>query len=313
MPLVGGFSRGCHVPPPLQSDATKFSHHFTPRWLSRPRCAITWELLYARFEPDYSAHAKELHPWKYSKQLVPDYSTHTALTTTTRCSEEGRAAEKNTANLTRDCLQRVQGIEPVPHGLWTHNACRPGEEGALRMNVAIQYSSGKNLEIGWRIGPRLGTPRWVGGRLANYRPDFARRPPCRMTHATQSTKLHCLFFSFCHRKTFLLLTSDLFSPRATIFLRRRRESFLSHDNSFLSTKEMADIREIPEKTRRPEASSGTLPACENPGATAAWNRTRFGSVGDKRSNRCITATPKCTTAEGRIGSSNRACNTRRIH
>ncbi|KAJ8867708.1 hypothetical protein PR048_031511 [Dryococelus australis] len=34
-------------------------------------------------------------------------------------------------------------------------------------------------------------------------------------------------------------------------------------------------REIPEETRRPAASSGTIPTCENPGGAPTGNRTRF--------------------------------------
>ncbi|KAJ8882837.1 hypothetical protein PR048_014651 [Dryococelus australis] len=36
-------------------------------------------------------------------------------------------------------------------------------------------------------------------------------------------------------------------------------------------------QEIPEKTRRPKASSGPISTCENPGSNPAGNRARFAS------------------------------------
>ncbi|KAJ8896073.1 hypothetical protein PR048_001415 [Dryococelus australis] len=43
-------------------------------------------------------------------------------------------------------------------------------------------------------------------------------------------------------------------------------------------------REIPEKTRRPAAASGTIPTCEKPGSDSAGNRTQFGWVAGELSN-----------------------------
>ncbi|KAJ8893195.1 hypothetical protein PR048_005780 [Dryococelus australis] len=42
-------------------------------------------------------------------------------------------------------------------------------------------------------------------------------------------------------------------------------------------------QDVPEKTRRPTASSGTIPTCENPGCDPTRNRTRFALVGGEQS------------------------------
>ncbi|KAJ8870037.1 hypothetical protein PR048_029048 [Dryococelus australis] len=49
-------------------------------------------------------------------------------------------------------------------------------------------------------------------------------------------------------------------------------------------------REIPEKTRRPTASSGTIPTCENP-VTRPGIEPGFASVGGERANRSVTMAP----------------------
>ncbi|KAJ8871759.1 hypothetical protein PR048_028096 [Dryococelus australis] len=56
-------------------------------------------------------------------------------------------------------------------------------------------------------------------------------------------------------------------------------------------------RETPEKTRRPAASSGTIP---NPGCDPAGDWTRFTSVGGGRANRSATADPPLSARGGGV-------------
>ncbi|KAJ8884743.1 hypothetical protein PR048_010939 [Dryococelus australis] len=47
-------------------------------------------------------------------------------------------------------------------------------------------------------------------------------------------------------------------------------------------------QETPEKTRRSASSSGTIPTCENPGATTVGNRSRFAKVGGETNDACFS-------------------------
>ncbi|KAJ8894521.1 hypothetical protein PR048_007178 [Dryococelus australis] len=50
-------------------------------------------------------------------------------------------------------------------------------------------------------------------------------------------------------------------------------------------------QQIPEKTRRPVASSCTISTCENPGVTRPWTESGSALVGGEQSNRSATAVP----------------------